>query len=281
MGEYQRKIAEETVAIVTIGSYKVDEKEIDLKEDISKMLEGTIICFNNSKYPLCNKMKFSMEDMQLTDEDSLSCAMRLQKEGYDVTVLNFASAKNIGGGFLKGSNAQEENIMRNTTAYKSLLEKGREYYNINRRNLNRGLYNDVLIYSPNVRIIRDDRDKLIENEETINIITCPAPFRKAALRNRIPEATICEVMNKRINMILDAFLAQADEKSVLVLGAFGCGVFMNEPDVVASLFTGAITERRNSGKLSTGVKFVFPIPNRGRTGSRNYNEFKRIFLSCM
>ena len=72
-----------------------------------------------------------------------------------IGVLNFASAKNPGGGFLRGASAQEESLARTSSLYLALTEERfiNEFYDYNRRGRS-GVYSDRLIYSPRVTIFK-------------------------------------------------------------------------------------------------------------------------------
>ena len=77
----------------------------------------------------------------------------------DVVCLNFASAKNPGGGFLNGSQAQEESLARASGLY-PCISPMTGYYDTNRSQPS-CLYTDNMIYSPAVPVIRDDDDQLL------------------------------------------------------------------------------------------------------------------------
>lgn len=61
-----------------------------------------------------------------------------------VAVLNFFSARNPGGGFLKGSNAQEEALARSSDLY-CYLKNHNEFYQ-NPKHQKSGLYDSDIIY---------------------------------------------------------------------------------------------------------------------------------------
>lgn len=67
-------------------------------------------------------------------------------------VLNFASFKNPGGGFLKGTIAQEEYLCQNSTLY-NVLSQFTSYYEKNRLNTNDALYWNRAIYSPGIVVL--------------------------------------------------------------------------------------------------------------------------------
>src|SRR6185312_12808515 len=100
-----------------------------------------------------------------------------------VVALNFASAKNPGGGFLGGAKAQEEDLCRCSALYTCQLTQS-AYYEVNRATSSM-LYTDNIIYSPDVPFFRDDRLQLLDEPFTVSIITAPAPNAgQAALKGR-------------------------------------------------------------------------------------------------
>lgn len=76
----------------------------------------------------------------------------------------------------------------------------------------------------------------------------------------------CHV-KRAIHMLTCAAAKGAD---MLVLGAFGCGAFQNNPEVVARAFKTALQE---FPKVFRRVEFAVYCPP---GGSRNYEVFKRV-----
>jgi uncharacterized protein (TIGR02452 family) len=172
---------------------------------------------------------------EVVNATTLRAARRLLAEpGCDrVFALNFASAKNPGGGFLNGSQAQEESLARASGLY-DCINPIREYYDSNRLNPS-CLYTDHMIYSPGVPVFRDDDDVLLDRPVLVSILTGPAPNAGAIRRNeRRAVDQIEPVMRSRIDKVLTIAVVQGHH--TLVLGAWGCGVFGNDPDRVAALF---------------------------------------------
>jgi len=165
-------------------------------------------------------------------------------------ILNFASATNPGGGVVHGSSAQEEALCRCSTLYFVLDtdELMRDFYLPHRKTGN-ALYNDDLIYSPDVYAIKNDSSypkRLSEDQwYKVNVITCAAPNLRERPSNmmnpdggkqsaNISEGDLRVLLEKRIRRIFAA--AGADGNEVLILGAFGCGAFRNPPKIVAKAF---------------------------------------------
>ncbi len=70
---------------------------------------------------------------EVTNETALDAVRRLTGDGFsNIMCLNFASAKNPGGGFLGGAIAQEECIARASGLYPCLL-KAPAYYSFHRK----------------------------------------------------------------------------------------------------------------------------------------------------
>jgi uncharacterized protein (TIGR02452 family) len=195
--------------------------------------------------------------------------------------LNFASAKRPGGGFLKGSQAQEESLARASGLYSCLLQAP-TYYKANRKNNRCGFYEDLIIYSPSVPVFRNDNDELIEDPWKTAIITAPAPNR-GAIRNQKGlsqdekdeemEILIEKSFKGRIDMILSTAIKFGHRH--IILGAWGCGVFQNDPFVVANLFKNALLQKCFEGKFDTIVFAVLDLSKDCMT----FNAFEEVFTS--
>ncbi len=94
------------------------------------------------------------------------------------------------------------------------------------------LYTEHMIYSPDVPVFRDDDDVLLDEPYAVSIVTAPA-VNAGVVRAKEPRnvARIEPVMRARIERVLA--LAVVNGHDVLVLGAWGCGVFGNDPTQVA------------------------------------------------
>jgi uncharacterized protein (TIGR02452 family) len=242
MSKLKRKgIAKDTVDILQRGYSETRKgKNVNISESLSSCLTQTR-CYSPadlvrleaeilSQYPAFSQTKFSVEN-----ETSLQGAERLARlETFTkIGVLNFASAKNPGGGFLKGSQAQEESLARSSGLYQSLLQCP-EYYEFN-RNSRSLLYSNHIIYSPGCPVFRLDDGTLLDEPYRVDFITSPAPNLGAIERNE-PKAKkqVPEVLRDRASKILT--LAAYHNCEALVLGAWGCGVFRNNPAVVSQAF---------------------------------------------
>jgi len=185
----------------------------------------------------------------VTAETTLQAAHRLVvvERQTRVLALNFASARNPGGGFLNGARAQEESIARSSGLYPTLL-KCPPYYTANRAY--RGtLYTDHAILSPNVPVIRDDAGTLLDEPYEVTILTMPAPNRGAMPADSAEIPQIAATFQRRIAQIFA--LAAAEKYPTLILGAWGCGAFRNDPTAVAQLFADAIAHGHAAGLRQT------------------------------
>ena len=162
------------------------------------------------------------------------------KEGLgDVVLLNFASAKNAGGGFLNGAKAQEEDLCRSSGLYLCQLEQP-DYYAANRAEKSM-LYTDHILYSPRVPFFRVSGDGLLNECFYPSVITAPAPNAGVFLQ-REPHgaAALAAALQRRADYVLAVAKHQAQKN--LVLGAWGCGVFRNPPEQVAAAFAQSLRQ---------------------------------------
>ncbi len=164
---------------------------------------------------------------------SLASARALAARGNVPLVLNFASARNPGGGFLRGAIAQEECLARSSALHACLVKSGMYAHH---RAGGDAMYTDWMIHSAAVPVFRDDESgALLDEPYTCSFLTAPAPNAGVVLE-REPERRdeVTRVMAQRISRALAICAAQGERH--LVLGAWGCGVFGNDPGVVARAF---------------------------------------------
>ena len=202
----------------------------------------------------------------LDDTDSVSAIYNCNVDEI-VAVLNFASYKNPGGMFLKGSMAQEEALCHESILY-NVLSAQRfqdEFYGPNHNRLNKAMYGDDLIYS---------RDVLFIDEKAGNtyadVITCAAPNAGTASEIcHIKPEIIKANLKSRIQHVL--YIALKNDIDVLILGAYGCGVFKNDPYDVAAIFK----DELDTTFKGAFEKVIFAIPN---SKSNNYKAFQDILF---
>jgi len=201
-----------------------------------------------------------------------------------VCVLNFASASNPGGGVINGSSAQEEALCRCSTLYFNLNtpEMWKRFYRPHRAARD-PLHNDDCIYTPDVVVFKTDTDhpETMAEEEwfKVNVLTCAAPNLRERPSNgmnpgegvkavSITPEKLQKLHEKRMRRVLDLAVQNGDE--VVILGAFGCGAFRNDPNVVAKAMKTVTEEYRHCFKT---VEFaVYCTPG----NDSNYRMFKQV-----
>jgi len=182
------------------------------------------------------KSKVENTKIEVRNEGTVDAVFRLSKgqsKNMSLGILNFASAYNPGGGFESGAMAQEECLAYCSDLYKKQVDGAWDYYEINRANRN-PLYTDNMFMS-NVTFFRNGNFTLIPNNVMCNVLTSPAVNMgaiKIRTQKNLEEAKV--IMKNRMRKILYLF-AYYDCKDI-VLGAFGCGVFGNNPDDVAKFW---------------------------------------------
>lgn len=171
--------------------------------------------------------------IRVVNGTSLGVAQAMARAGNRPFVLNFASAKNPGGGFLGGARAQEESLARSSALYACIRRSEMYPYH---RNDPDCLYSDWMIHSPAVPVFRDDATgALLEEPYGCTFLTAPAPNAGVVLSREPDRADeVDRTMCSRIARSLAIAAAHGDTH--LVLGAWGCGVFKNSPVVVAGAY---------------------------------------------
>ena len=226
--------------------------------------------------------------IKVTNRDTFTAAkeyaniINSTNEGF-VGVLNFASSTNPGGGVTKGSTAQEECLCRCSNLYLTLYQEKciREYYNVNKKYMS-NLGSDAIIYSRNVYVFKDKNYNMLPVEDRfyVDVLTCAAPNLRENPRNQynsnaseekltLTDEELYNIHVKRARNILNVAIKNEDD--YLILGAFGCGAFRNNPEIVAKAYKDVLQDYMYCFKV-----IDFAIID-GKY-SNNYEIFKRIIL---
>ncbi|MET8829486.1 TIGR02452 family protein [Streptomyces sp. NPDC004610] len=239
-----RALAQETERIVVTGGYRTATgRDHDLGALIARAADGTRLYGPDPvAVPAAPATTTTIE---VTGESSLQAARRL---GEGTAVLNFASARNPGGGYLNGAQAQEEALCRASALYTCLL-RAPEYYD-HHRNHRDPFYTDRVIHSPGVPVFRDDRGALLDTPFTAGFLTSPAP-NAGVIRRTAPDRAplIPGALRSRAARVLQVAAAHGYRR--VVLGAWGCGVFQNDPATVAGTFRALLLDAPFADRFDT------------------------------
>lgn len=231
----RKEKAQETLRICENGNYTINNKEISIGEAVDKMKKATVYFSHEQLKDLVGAVKITAAyttDIEVTGEDSVSCIHRIAKDEGALMCLNFASAKNPGGGFLNGAIAQEESLALSSALYSSQLEVPNFYKT--HRGMKSCVYTDGMILSPNVPVFRNHDGDLVPYS-TCTFITSAA-VNTGVVKQREPEkeTAIPALMLQRMDKLMTLCVHQKID--TLILGAWGCGVFQNDPQMIAELF---------------------------------------------
>ncbi len=274
MKEKNIQIAQRSLAIIREGLYPYESRTVRVKELVEHSVHNSFTLNPEESDKLLQETSVNKEyDTLIRVENSTTIEALQQLKGNEKTaILNFASAKNPGGGFLGGAQSQEESLARASSLYSSLT-KDESMYRFNRANSS-FLYSDYMIYSPDVVFWMDDEGNLLPEPLLADVITSPAPNKGAMLQHqRTAEITeIGPVLRKRMLKVLK--LAEQQEIDCLILGAWGCGVFRNEPAEVAELFREVISSHFDGSFR----EIIFAVYDRSKTQSC-ITAFNEVFNS--
>lgn len=255
----RQEIAEETVAITRAGRYRsATEAEVDIGAAVTRAVESTTL--HTPERPPARAVPTARRtEISIANETTLEGARRLRDAGHDVAALVFASARNPGGGFLSGSEAQEESLARASGLY--ACQEGSPFYE-HHRALRDPRYSHHVIHAPDVPVFRDDSGTLLDAWWPCSFIVAAAVNCREMSDDE--RAGVAPIMRGRIGRILD--VAAAHRHRAIVLGAFGCGVFRNDPAVVAALFAEAL-ETTHAGVFEHLRFSVYDAPDGATYGA--------------
>lgn len=203
-----------TTRLATEIQYSIDNSKLYFPETIVERIEG-----NGG----CVRLAHTSSQGALIDSFSQPGVPAGRR-----CLLNFASYKKPGGLYFEGAASQEEALCHVSTLYPVLKNFDSTYYKINRRSLNRGLYRNAAIYSKD--IIFEAKGKQYKTD----VLTCAAPnWGVAHSYQHVDSEENERVFKDRIDFMYS--VARENGCETLIAGAWGCGVFRQDPKLACRL----------------------------------------------
>jgi uncharacterized protein (TIGR02452 family) len=231
--ELANKMGQEAVRVIELGLYATPTgRQVDVAADIASAVARTTHLPPDHRHTFPRKGPHATL-IEVTEETSLSAARRHDDADLRSLVLNFASPTVPGGGFLAGERAQEEYHCRSSALFACQLGGPMYAFHLQQAN---ALRSDAMIYSPDVPVFRDDGHRMLETPFRVAFISAAACDARDVAP--LDQTKIAGAMGARIVKVLAA--AQANGHDALVLGAWGCGNFANDPALIADLFRQAL-----------------------------------------
>jgi len=268
------EIAKDTLNVIKNGYYIHNGEKISIVNPF----------FSNAKYDDVTVLSPNkLESIANDDDDTFAEAFRgstscsfflLDADSFEVAssfenglVMNFANAHTVGGGFLKGSHAQEESLCRCSTLYASISsEKASAMYDYNNR-INEPADSDFMLLSRNVCVFKDRFGNYLDEPYNTAVITVAAPNVNGKA-SKIQKDELRDIIKTRLKLFLYACAYHGYKD--LVLGAWGCGAFGNNPYDVASCFYDLFF---NNGFKDYFDNIAFAVLG----GGENYKAFADVF----
>ena len=255
-----KAVAKETIKILESGQYTNNSGQIvNFAEEQKKAERETKLYTPEQLQKLLSQSNSNSGNqllIEVVEERTQTAAHRLitSEECSDLVLLNFASARNPGGGFINGAKAQEEDLARCSGLYLCLLKQPK-YYQMNREQKSL-IYTDHIIYAPQIPWFRTHRRKFLDNYFVASVITAPAPNAGQILRrDSNAQPRILEALQRRAGYVLT--VARDNRHRNLLLGAWGCGVFRNNPLDVAGAFAGWLNSPEFQGCFDRVVFAIY------------------------
>ena len=266
-----KQAAADVLAVVDAGRYEVDGRHVNFDAVQNAAVDGTRL-YRPADDEAVASAPGRDTTVSVVEGTTQVVAHDLAADAEHLAVLNFASARNVGGGFLNGAKAQEEDLCRCSGLFRC-LEPQTEYYQANRSQSSL-LYTDHAIFSPRVPFFKTrGTGDYLPNIFEASVITAPAPNTGPYLK-RHPGGhdALRATFARRWRNVLR--IARAESVDVLVLGAWGCGAFGGDPVMSSQTAREAIDT--DGGGID---RIVFAIPGKGRQSRENLHAFERTLES--
>lgn len=273
---------EDNVAIFR-DTEKLCKNSKQIQDSVRQSIAGQKLILENNELMVSSKKRYE-KPASVVVSGKRSFEAAADYKGQKVCVHNFASATNPGGGVVNGASAQEECLCRCSGLYFCLnIDEIWDGFYMPHRKERNPLHNDDIIYTPELTVFKSDTayPKLMSEEAwyNVNVITCAAPNLRQRPSNAynpgdgdvtigITEEELLFLHEKRLARILDVALSEGNE--VVILGAFGCGAFANEPEIVAQAAKNVVDKYRYAFKTIEFAVYCNPWDK------KNFEVFKRV-----
>lgn len=286
---FEEKMLDETLSIIENEYYYLGKKKVFLNYSL-KERELAYVMLPDEVHSISEKIElkdrsfvigrcgFGVQNMDSYDcarwqYDSLSYLFI--KDNPKTLVLNFANPVHPGGGVRRGAVAQEEDLCRKSTLLQSLeSKKAKEYYDYNAK-LHTYMGSDAVIISPSVEVIFDNNYNLLEEPVDVAVMTCAAPMVTRGFEG-LSEEEYKQLLYKRIDGMIKVAIYYGYDH--MILGAWGCGAFGNDAELISDLFYKVLKDLK-IGRYTVKDFFSridFAILDRSRE-MHNYSAFVRNF----
>ncbi len=279
----------ETLKILQNGHYTKNGRRVNLKLTPDEMRRAEVYLPDDVHKNACSP-SFILPRSQTPCEygcenaDSYSLARKRLAEHKNnapddkgILVLNLANSVHPGGGVRHGARAQEEDLCRKSSLLLSLESREASKYYSYHRALNSHMSSEALMITPKVEIIMDENGDLLEETAVVSVLTFAAPNIRYGTEG-LSNAEYMRMMFDRITAMLKcvAYLGYRE----LVLGAWGCGAFMNDARIVSDIFKAALTDLSYNGSKDKELfrRIDFAVLDRS-DDKYNYREFSRNFAT--
>lgn len=263
-----KEIAQQTLTCFQQGYYLYENQIVDIK---TQHLHSLHAC---KLFTAAQSEQYSFTIKEALDGvihvENIDIIQAITKSDKKYGVLNFASAYHPGGGFLNGSLAQEESLCFGSNLYLTQLKFQKEFYDFNRA-IQTKCYSDTMIYSPDIVYIRDEQYAFLPDMKFADILTSPAVNLGVALSRGENEEVCYQVMKTRMRKILTLFHEMGNQ--YIILGAFGCGVFRNDPKRIAQIWKELLIDE---GMRFAFQDILFAVYDRSKT-QNNIKAFTLMF----
>lgn len=263
-GKDLKDIWQQTESLIKTGSYDYNGEKISIGKP-GKTTRQFFWGFTETAF----KSNGHDTTFAVVNQDAVYAAMDLKKAGHKVALLNPANAFTQGGGVRNGAAAMEEDLGRRSAL---IPELDKQSY---------PLKGNTLLYTADVPFFRYGRDRLyaaMPKPVPISVITSAAIDLNP---NHGGDGWSEEAFEKETRLRAYAQLWKAAEEGndTVVLTAFGCGAFRNNPEVVARIYRNVLAEKFQ-GVFKNVTFAVIDDHNtkKAHNPKGNYLPFHEVFI---